>query len=108
MTQRHHCFQVRTPNGLQAKIHGDPNMRPATREALAELVDAAAKRGCPHCGSKDDPIDICDRCDQQFGNLCNDDKNGYNCTCQHCGNNTYTTRCLDCDQPLTIEEFGSL
>ncbi len=53
MSKRHHCFQIQTPAGVQAKIHGDVNMRPETRRALAELIDAAAKihEPCDICGA---------------------------------------------------------
>lgn len=35
-------------------------------------------------------IDICDLCGKEFG-LSGQDANGFNSTCVHCGNNTYTT-----------------
>lgn len=94
---KHHCFQIQTPTGLQAKIHGDPNMQPETREALAELIDAAANmRGisptvregssttrlsntCPYCRSHElEPREIagvawihCNLCQSDFDPLDN-------------------------------------
>lgn len=38
----------------------------------------------------EESIDICDRCGEEFG-LSGEDANGFNSTCVHCGNNTYTT-----------------
>jgi len=41
MRRRH--FQITTANGHRAIINGDPNMKPATRRALGELIDAAVR-----------------------------------------------------------------
>ncbi len=38
----------------------------------------------------DATVDICDRCGEEFG-LSGEDSNGYNSSCVHCGNNTYTS-----------------
>ena len=35
-------------------------------------------------------VDICEECGEPFG-FSGEDENGYNCTCIHCGNNTYFT-----------------
>ena len=51
---------------------------------------------CANCGSTEDFEDVCDECRKEFGDLCQTDGNGYNCTCQHCENNTYDTQCLTC------------
>lgn len=51
---------------------------------------------CANCGSTEDFQDVCDECRKEFGDLCKTDANGYNCTCQNCGNNTYNTQCLTC------------
>lgn len=59
---------------------------------------------CPRCHSESEPVDICDRCDGEFGNLCKTDSNGYNCTCQHCGHNNYETRCPDCARSVHAED----
>ncbi len=61
ISDRQQCFQIQTPAGLQAKIHGDPNMQPETRAALAELIDAAVRSmsvpGAVATGSSD-PADL--------------------------------------------------
>lgn len=38
----HRCFQIESPNGIDARIHGNPRMLPVTRTALSRLIDAAA------------------------------------------------------------------
>lgn len=74
------------------------NQMPKTIERKKRGGSSSAAR-CYACGSKRDAVDICDRCNKEFGDICKTDGNGYNCTCQHCGNNTYTTQCPDCDAP---------
>lgn len=49
-----------------------------------------AQSECPDCKLMG-TVDICDTCGEDFG-LSGEDGNGYNSTCVHCGNNTYTTR----------------
>lgn len=71
---------------------------PAT--GSAKVSGAPQRNGvggrCANCGSTEDFQDVCDECRKEFGDLCKTDANGYNCTCQHCGNNTYNTQCLTC------------
>lgn len=37
-----HSFVVRTPHGTVGRVHGDPNMSRRSRDALHEIMDAAA------------------------------------------------------------------
>jgi hypothetical protein len=91
MTQRHHCFQIQTTAGLQAKINGDPNMQPAARAALAELIDAAMKMQ----GAKPEECEICGA-NPQAGNPKHD---------PDCPNNPIYDVC---EEKMTLEEFESL
>jgi hypothetical protein len=81
--KQHHCIQIQTNRGLQAKIRGRRNMRPETREALAELIDAATKME----GSEIEDCEICGA-NPKTGNPKHD---------PDCPNN-----------PETLEEFESL
>ena len=44
-----------------------------------------------------DEEEFCERCYEPFG-FSGDDENGFNCTCVHCGNNTYYTSADNVDQ----------
>lgn len=97
MTQRHHCFQIQTPDGLQAKIHGDRNMQPETSAALAELIDAVMK-SVPRAiaTGSDQPIEpFCEICDATNAKTHDPD-------CPH--NPIYDF----CEDKMILEEFESL
>lgn len=67
----------------------------------------AAGLSCPRCCSESEPVDICERCGEEFGDPCKTDANGYNCTCKHCGNNTYETQCPDCGRSVhAVDEYA--
>ena len=71
-------------------------------QTTERLTGETQRSGCSFpslgsdCGHKDaKPEDICNACGDPFG-LSGEDANGYNSSCVHCGNNTYTTRCSEC------------
>ena len=41
---KHRCFEVTTPEGHTARIHGDPEMSQATLEALMHMMDLACQQ----------------------------------------------------------------
>lgn len=56
----------------------------------SERTQRSGAAECPDCKFMD-TVDICDKCGKNFG-LSGQDHNGYNSSCVHCGNNTYTTQ----------------
>ena len=39
--RKHRCFTLTTPEGIEARVHGDPKMPKQDREALLRLMKAA-------------------------------------------------------------------
>lgn len=77
-----------------------------TDNASAGLAPASGSvriKPCPRCERSAEPVDICERCGREFGNS-GQDANGWNCTCVHCGNNTYDTQCPCCGASRIEEE----
>ena len=44
MSRKHRCFHIDAGDGVEARVHGDPNMSAETREALIAVVRAAYKK----------------------------------------------------------------
>lgn len=93
----------RKPENVMMKTDSDKSETVAEAKSEATLA-APTGSACPRCRSESEPVDICDRCNKEFGDLCKTDANGYNCTCQHCGNNTYETQCPDCGRSVHAED----
>ena len=60
---------------------------------------------CPACGHTSAPIDLCDSCGEEFGES-GEDANGWNCSCVHCGQNSYSQACARCHKILPEEMWN--